>query len=82
MKRRVFLNDIPNVNLYASEGGNNTGNCADGCTGCTGNNPPPPPGPSYLSSVGSYVGEVITNSDGSTATQNDPLYPLPDANMH
>ncbi len=35
MKRRTYINDMPNVNLYASEGGSNTGNCASGCTNCS-----------------------------------------------
>lgn len=37
MKRRVFLNNAPNVHMYASEGGSNTGNCATACSGpCSG----------------------------------------------
>lgn len=31
MKRKVYLNEVPNVQMYASEGGSNSGNCASGC---------------------------------------------------
>ena len=36
MKRRIFLNDAPNVKMYSSESGSNTGNCASGCNGTCG----------------------------------------------
>ena len=35
LRRRVYLNDAPDVNLYSTEGGTNPGNCATGCTNCT-----------------------------------------------
>lgn len=34
MKRKVFINDVPNVTMYSSESGTNSNNCAEGCTGC------------------------------------------------
>ncbi len=37
MERQVYLNEVPNVRMYASEGGINNGNCASGCSGCTNN---------------------------------------------
>lgn len=34
MKRKVFLNDVPNVHMYAFEGsGSNSGNCSMSCGG-------------------------------------------------
>lgn len=36
LKRRIYLNDTLGVNLYGTEGGPNTGNCASGCTNCSG----------------------------------------------
>lgn len=34
MNRKVFFNDVPNVTMYATEGGTNNNNCAIGCGGC------------------------------------------------
>lgn len=34
MKRKIHLNEVPNVNLYSNEGTTNPNNCATGCSGC------------------------------------------------
>lgn len=61
MKRRVFLNDVPNVHMYASEGGSNTGNCATACGGSCGG------GGDMMATIGvAVVGGVVTNVVTST----------------
>lgn len=36
MKRQVYLNDVPYIQMYSSESGSNTGNCSTNCSSCGG----------------------------------------------